>query len=684
MGGSTKKVNASAPGVDEQRGRVIDYLNGPGGIGRIGANNPMDPARVGVQSAGPVSASAWSGSNMNRGQIRDVTGRDTQSVDQLGGANSAFFQNMVGQLSPSFDMERKLSAAQGSESAGNLTGSGFANSLGNNLGRTLGSQQALLADYATRGMQMEMQRQQGDANRTLSADQGNQGADLGFMGNMLQGRGQDLTARGQDIGISTGNADRQQGVYNLQGGLDQQRNLDVYGRQMDSANSDANRFLQLLMQQSQPTAPVISQSGGAGSLLGPLATLAGGYFGGGGKLPSWLGGGRSGGGSNPGPQATSTGGGLTPDGMSQIFGTLMAGGAPQGPSGPGYAGNPNGGTPPGAMSFSGGPNMNVQVPMDGFQNPGQPPAGMERYGGQPMNGSMPPYTGAPNDPRNPAFAQNKAAYDAQGQQQGAPQQMIQQIMQNPQVAQLMQSPQGLSMIMQLLGGGGMMGQPTPSQPMSGGQQPPGGWLAQQMGPNGGGIMGAQGGPTPNTPAQMEQYQQILRQFAGRDGQATATLNRTPQGNWWQRPLGPQGGGGPQPPNGPVGDPMVPGAPQMPQDPTRGPDGRNVQSYGLAGFNPYTPAPYTGNGITSGGGNPQQGGGQPGRADPSFFARLMGQGRDGGQSQAANIGGLAGSYFGRMIPGIGQTPLGPMIGHLGGQYAGKELGKAGTWLKRRFH
>lgn len=337
MGASTKKISTAPEGSDKLRGGIIDYLTSGQGLGRINAANPADPARVGIQQAGPVSVAPWSGGNMdrgmvrdvslpgwesaagglNRGMVRDVTARGTQSVDQLGGANSAFFQNMMAQLAPAFDTQRALAAAAGKEAGGNLTGSGFANRLGSSLGRTLGDQQALLANYAVQGLGMEVNRQAGDADRFLRGDlanqgadqsfisnllqgrgldlqargqdlnamQGNQSADLGFLNSLLTSRGQDLSARGQDIGVATGNADREQGVYNNQAGLDQARNLAMYSQQFQGGQNDANRFLQLLMQQGQPFQDAIVQSGGIGQLLGPLAQGLGGYFGAKGQNP---------------------------------------------------------------------------------------------------------------------------------------------------------------------------------------------------------------------------------------------------------------------------------------------------------------------------------------------------------------------------------------------------------------
>lgn len=148
-------------------------------------------------------------SPFQRGQIRDATALNssyggTQSVDQLGGAHSAFFNNMVGQLQPSFDQQRAQALAQAKEGLGNMgNGTALANSLGVAMNRSLGDQQALLANYASQGVQTEVGRQLQDAaqnaqvgmanaNRNLSAQQGNQQADTSFLSQLLGQNQQNL------------------------------------------------------------------------------------------------------------------------------------------------------------------------------------------------------------------------------------------------------------------------------------------------------------------------------------------------------------------------------------------------------------------------------------------------------------------------------------------------------------
>lgn len=179
---------------------------------------------------------------MNRGMVRDVNAPGTQSVDQLGGANSAFFQNMMAQLQPSFNNQRQLAVAGAKEAAGNLTGSGYASAVGNVLNRSLGDEQARLADYAARGVDTEVGRQQGDANRGLAAGQSNQGADVSFLDNILRGaglglQGQQLGLQGQQLGVQAGgmNQDAMLRTMLANQGIGSQAALANQGASLDTA-----------------------------------------------------------------------------------------------------------------------------------------------------------------------------------------------------------------------------------------------------------------------------------------------------------------------------------------------------------------------------------------------------------------------------------------------------------------
>lgn len=279
-----------------------------------------------------------------RKDVRNVQGYGTQSVDQLGGANSAFFKNMQAQLQPSFTQQRELGLAGAKEAAGNLTGSGFGNYLGSAINRSLGDEQARLADYASQGLQTEVGRQQGDAGRMLQADISNQGADQGFM-NLLLNRGvaqgqfdqegnrldlqgqmsnqdaqlrgllanQGASIEGARLGTQIGQGNQETGLRALlanqgadqnflaqemqrrfgnqgaginqnqfQGGMDQQRLIQEFQTRAQQGDANAQRFMQMLLAQS--TAGVgqgtVQKSGGIGAVLGPLAGLAGTALGG--------------------------------------------------------------------------------------------------------------------------------------------------------------------------------------------------------------------------------------------------------------------------------------------------------------------------------------------------------------------------------------------------------------------
>jgi len=428
MGASTKKISTAPAGSDALRGGVIDYLQKQG-FGSIGA-----------QSAGPVSVAPWQTSGFDRGQIRDVAGERTASLDSLGGVNSAFFNNMMGQLAPAFAQRRAEGLAAGAERAGNLTGSGFANRLGSAVNRSLGDEQAALANYATQGLQMEMQRQQGDANRMLQAGMANQGADTGFLQALLQGRGQDLSARGQDIGVSTGNRDA----------FDQM------------SNANAQRFAGLLGQQAQPYQDAIIQSGGAGALLGPLASGIGGYLGGqgnggsrGGDLMGGIGnflGGIFGGGGGGAQQAINAGN-KTASGVD--FGSLGIPGM--------NLQVPGGMTAGGIMPYEGGM-------MQGFGQGAIPGGGFSLGGGGSAGMGMNPLLGSgmvmgPNDPQLSSFASGE----------------------NDQLNKLMTSgmfPQILQMLMMSRG----------LQPMGMGGGLSGGLNASNIGGMLGGLFGSSMGP----------------------------------------------------------------------------------------------------------------------------------------------------------------------------------------------
>jgi len=159
----------------------------------------------------------------NRGAIRDVGmegyqggggGFQAQSIDKLGGVNSEFFRNMQGQLAPAFQQQRAEALAQAKEGLGNMgNGTALANSLGVAMNRSLGNEQAQLADYALQGLKLQADQQNqltamaGNSeiaaqNRYLQGQLANQDKDAQFL-NILLGQ------NAQNIDVLQGN----QGAY---------------------------------------------------------------------------------------------------------------------------------------------------------------------------------------------------------------------------------------------------------------------------------------------------------------------------------------------------------------------------------------------------------------------------------------------------------------------------------------
>lgn len=351
MSGGSKQttVDTTPKATSDMRDAVKGFIMDPnkGGINQGVAQVPGMPNQVNVLGAAPVSTQFNSGADISR--ARDVTAgpgvsagnvsagpgvtadkvstQGTQSVDQLGGANSAFFQNMMGQLQPSFTQARSEGLAAAKESAGTLTGSGFANRLGSSINRSLGNEQATLANYAAQGINTEVGRQQSDQARFLQAagmnqnanlqaglgnqsanlqagiaNQGaglqagianqnmgmqaqmaNQGADQSFMNAMLQRNQQGLQAQQMGSQAEQFNSGQQQQQNTLQAQLDAQRNAMGYQGQLSTNQGNANNFMNLLGQQSSlgvgpntvQTKPGIGQT-----LTGLAGAGVGAFFGG--------------------------------------------------------------------------------------------------------------------------------------------------------------------------------------------------------------------------------------------------------------------------------------------------------------------------------------------------------------------------------------------------------------------
>lgn len=226
-------------------GRVQDSYQNPGDAGMVSTLFNQGQMATPVQTQFSANVPEFQrgmvrdvglGNNYQPQAARDVYGQGTQSIDALGGQNSAFFRNMMNQLSPSFDMRRNLGLAAAKESAGNLTGSGFANRLGSSINRSLGDEQAALAQYAVQGLNLEAVRQGGDANRLLSAGQSNQGADIALGGQRLQRGAMDLQAQQSNQAMDSTFLNQliSRGGLNLQG-----QELDLRGQMANQASQEA-------------------------------------------------------------------------------------------------------------------------------------------------------------------------------------------------------------------------------------------------------------------------------------------------------------------------------------------------------------------------------------------------------------------------------------------------------------
>lgn len=137
MGATTKRYDTTPAETSRLRGGVVDYLmggQGASGFGTRGNGTGSPYDRINAQTVNP-----------------------TQSIDEI--STGDFMKKIMGQLQPGFDQERQLAIAGANEGSGTLTGSGFANTLGKAVGRSLTDEQRLLTGYATHGLDLEAARQ---------------------------------------------------------------------------------------------------------------------------------------------------------------------------------------------------------------------------------------------------------------------------------------------------------------------------------------------------------------------------------------------------------------------------------------------------------------------------------------------------------------------------------------------
>lgn len=195
MGGTTKKYNTTPQSTQRLRDPVIDYL-----MGQVGGASGF-----GTQGYG-------TGSPFDR--INAGVGTPTKSIDELGGADSPFFQNMVARYQPAFDQQRTLALASAKEGAGTLTGSGFANRLGTTVNRSLADQNNILSQIGMHGLDLESARQQATAQMEAERQRSNAGNFLQLLlGQSMAGVSPDQIVSKGGLGALLGPLAQLFGIY---------------------------------------------------------------------------------------------------------------------------------------------------------------------------------------------------------------------------------------------------------------------------------------------------------------------------------------------------------------------------------------------------------------------------------------------------------------------------------------
>ena len=263
-GGNSAPVNyQQTPGVATPGRDSVRELSDPNG--QLMQMIQQIMGQTGPNGAGSnVNALSQSGfAPANLGQV------GTQSIDQLGSATSGFFNNMVNNYQPAFTQARNENLASAKESLGSLTGSSAGNRLGTASNRSLGAEQAQLAELAKWGVGQEANRQMGVAGLNTQRDIAGAGIN------------RDLTLGAaninRDYGINAQNVNRDYGIqaagitrdYRL-GGLDaatkvgladQGADLDYnkLGAQIGSDNADRTQQTNIAQGDSESAASLQNQ-----------------------------------------------------------------------------------------------------------------------------------------------------------------------------------------------------------------------------------------------------------------------------------------------------------------------------------------------------------------------------------------------------------------------------------------
>lgn len=182
-------MGAATAGGGNQIQSIIDMITHLAG----GAANTTGASLFGGPIAAPMISSAGTG---------------TQSADQITqgvmGGDSMFTRNILPAYNNLFNTQNQLTAAAAKESAGNLTGTGFANPLATALNRNNSSQQALLAQTLQNLTSQEIQRQGAGAAlaNTRNIAQGQMGLEANTSSAQLRQSAEALALQARQSGRS--------------------------------------------------------------------------------------------------------------------------------------------------------------------------------------------------------------------------------------------------------------------------------------------------------------------------------------------------------------------------------------------------------------------------------------------------------------------------------------------------
>lgn len=237
-------------------------------------------------------------------------GVQSDAINRLLDPNSEFYRQITGTYNSAFDQQRATALAQAKEGAGNLTGSGMANTLGTTVNRGLADQQKAVTDALMSALGLETGRQvnmaglanqgniatagnqtqasianAGNANQaqntimSLLSNQGIQGAQLGQQ-NQQFNAGQNQQNSQYNAGqTNTANTNYFNAGVNRnqsQAEMDQQRNLAQFTAATGLSGQNAQSFMQLLsgLTNTGVGPNQMTQSGGPEQLLQLLPMLS--------------------------------------------------------------------------------------------------------------------------------------------------------------------------------------------------------------------------------------------------------------------------------------------------------------------------------------------------------------------------------------------------------------------------